>query len=167
MGGPIIGGPNPWAPNSGNWEAPPGTLGSWDPPTGPPLAGAFGPPLQAPVQHSLSELHPPGLTVPNPGTRPKPPGCKTVFIGGLPATATVQVVEDVFEQFGEIHSVRMAKGKNFCHVRYMGEGSVDQALAMSGWRMRVGGLTDDRNTGRLHVDFAQVSGLEQSIYSLL
>ena len=44
----------------------------------------------------------------------------------------VQVVEDVFEQFGEIHSVRMAKGKNFCHVRYTGEGSVDQALAMSG-----------------------------------
>ena len=106
------------------------------------------------------------------------------------------MVEDVFEQFGEIHSVRMAKGKNFCHVRYTGEGSVDQALAMSGgglqcvsasvrrctsasvlqqirasvhqcvsapvhlpwpgWRMRVGGLTDDRNTGRLHVDFAQV-----------
>ncbi|KAF3843778.1 hypothetical protein F7725_002627 [Dissostichus mawsoni] len=53
--------------------------------------------------------------------RERPPGCKTVFVGGLPENATEEVIREVFDQY----------------------------------RMRIGSSTEKKDSGRIHVDFAQ------------
>ncbi|MBN3313053.1 ENOX2 protein, partial [Atractosteus spatula] len=99
-------------------------------------------------------LFPPNPNLPPPATRERPPGCKTVFVGGLPENATEQLIVEVFEQCGEIIAIRKSK-KNFCHIRFAEEHTVDKALFLSGYRIRLGSSTDKKDTGRLHVDFAQ------------
>ncbi|XP_039621918.1 ecto-NOX disulfide-thiol exchanger 2 isoform X2 [Polypterus senegalus] len=99
-------------------------------------------------------LFPPNPNLPPPATRERPPGCKTVFVGGLPENATEQLIVEIFEQCGEIIAIRKSK-KNFCHIRFAEEGTVDKALFLSGYRIRLGSSTDKKDTGRLHVDFAQ------------
>uniref|UniRef100_A0A3Q2CDS8 Ecto-NOX disulfide-thiol exchanger 2 n=1 Tax=Cyprinodon variegatus TaxID=28743 RepID=A0A3Q2CDS8_CYPVA len=87
-------------------------------------------------------------------TMERPPGCKTVFVGGLPENATEQLIMEVFGQCGDITAIRKSK-KNFCHIRFAEESTVDKALFLSGYRIRLGSSTDKKDTGRLHVDFAQ------------
>ncbi|XP_063045863.1 ecto-NOX disulfide-thiol exchanger 2 [Engraulis encrasicolus] len=99
-------------------------------------------------------LFPPNPNLPPPATRERPPGCKTVFVGGLPENATEQLIVEVFEQCGDIVAIRKSK-KNFCHIRFAEEITVDKALFLSGYRIRLGSSTDKKDTGRLHVDFAQ------------
>ncbi|RLV85374.1 hypothetical protein DV515_00016037 [Chloebia gouldiae] len=115
-------------------------------------------------------LFPPNPHLPPPATRERPPGCKTVFVGGLPENATEQIIMEVFEQCGEVIAIRKSK-KNFCHIRFAEEFMVDKALYLSGasgkssvvltpsllagYRIRLGSSTDKKDTGRLHVDFAQ------------
>ncbi|GLD70417.1 ecto-NOX disulfide-thiol exchanger 2-like isoform X1, partial [Lates japonicus] len=81
-------------------------------------------------------LFPPNPNLPPPATRERPPGCKTVFVGGLPENATEQLIMEALRQFAE-------------------EFTVDKALFLSGYRIRLGSSTDKKDTGRLHVDFAQ------------
>ncbi|XP_067160601.1 ecto-NOX disulfide-thiol exchanger 2 isoform X2 [Apteryx mantelli] len=99
-------------------------------------------------------LFPPNPHLPPPATRERPPGCKTVFVGGLPENGTEQIIMEVFEQCGEVIAIRKSK-KNFCHIRFAEEFMVDKALYLSGYRIRLGSSTDKKDTGRLHVDFAQ------------
>ncbi|XP_056665154.1 ecto-NOX disulfide-thiol exchanger 2 isoform X3 [Monodelphis domestica] len=99
-------------------------------------------------------LFPPNPNLPPPATRERPPGCKTVFVGGLPENGTEQIIVEVFEQCGDIIAIRKSK-KNFCHIRFAEEFMVDKALYLSGYRIRLGSSTDKKDTGRLHVDFAQ------------
>uniref|UniRef100_A0A3Q4H0T4 Ecto-NOX disulfide-thiol exchanger 2 n=1 Tax=Neolamprologus brichardi TaxID=32507 RepID=A0A3Q4H0T4_NEOBR len=99
-------------------------------------------------------LFPPNPNLPPPATRDRPPGCKTVFVGGLPENATEQLIMEVFGQCGDITAIRKSK-KNFCHIRFAEEPTVDKALFLSGYRIRLGSSTDKKDTGRLHVDFAQ------------
>ncbi|KAB5565456.1 hypothetical protein PHYPO_G00241770 [Pangasianodon hypophthalmus] len=99
-------------------------------------------------------LFPPNPNLPPPATRERPPGCKTVFVGGLPENATEQIISEVFEQCGAINAIRKSK-KNFCHIRFAEEHTVDKALFLSGYRIRLGSSTDKKDTGRLHVDYAQ------------
>ncbi|XP_044061263.1 ecto-NOX disulfide-thiol exchanger 2-like isoform X4 [Siniperca chuatsi] len=99
-------------------------------------------------------LFPPNPNLPPPATRERPPGCKTVFVGGLPENATEQLIVEVFGQFGDIAAIRKSK-KNFCHIRFIEEFTVDKALLLSGYRIRLGSSTDKKDSGRLHVDFAQ------------
>uniref|UniRef100_A0AAZ3SN94 RRM domain-containing protein n=1 Tax=Oncorhynchus tshawytscha TaxID=74940 RepID=A0AAZ3SN94_ONCTS len=99
-------------------------------------------------------LFPPNPNLPFPAMRERPPGCKTVFVGGLPENATEALIVEVFGQLGEIIAIRKSK-KNFCHIRFAEEFTVDRALFLSGYRMRLGSSTDKKDTGRLHVDFAQ------------
>ncbi|XP_052027165.1 ecto-NOX disulfide-thiol exchanger 2 isoform X2 [Apodemus sylvaticus] len=99
-------------------------------------------------------LFPPNPNLPPPATRERPPGCKTVFVGGLPENGTEQIIVEMFEQCGEIIAIRKSK-KNFCHIRFTEEYMVDKALYLSGYRIRLGSSTDKKDTGRLHVDFAQ------------
>lgn len=77
-----------------------------------------------------------------------------MFVGGLPENATEEVIREVFEQCGEIAAVRKSK-KNFCHIRFGEEQTVDKALYLSGYRMRIGSSTDKKDSGKIHVDFAQ------------
>ncbi|XP_076005052.1 ecto-NOX disulfide-thiol exchanger 2-like isoform X1 [Genypterus blacodes] len=99
-------------------------------------------------------LFPANPNLPPPATRDRPPGCKTVFVGGLPENATEQLIVEVFGQCGEIVAIRKSK-KNFCHIRFAEEFTVDKALFLSGYRVRLGSSTDKKDTGRLHVDYAQ------------
>ncbi|XP_042348768.1 ecto-NOX disulfide-thiol exchanger 2 isoform X3 [Plectropomus leopardus] len=99
-------------------------------------------------------LFPPNPNLPPPATRDRPPGCKTVFVGGLPENSNEQLIMEVFGQCGDITAIRKSK-KNFCHIRFAEEFTVDKALFLSGYRIRLGSSTDKKDTGRLHVDFAQ------------
>ncbi|XP_053180099.1 ecto-NOX disulfide-thiol exchanger 2 [Scomber japonicus] len=99
-------------------------------------------------------LFPPNPNLPPPATRERPPGCKTVFVGGLPENSNEQLIMEVFGQCGDITAIRKSK-KNFCHIRFAEEFTVDKALFLSGYRIRLGSSTDKKDTGRLHVDFAQ------------
>ena len=64
-------------------------------------------------------------------TRERPPGCKTVFIGGLPENATEEILREMLANCGEICSLRLSK-KNFAHIRFTSMESVDKALHFSG-----------------------------------
>ncbi|RVE67494.1 hypothetical protein OJAV_G00103560 [Oryzias javanicus] len=99
-------------------------------------------------------LFPPNPNLPPPATRERPPGCKTVFVGGLPENANEQLIMEIFGQCGDITAIRKSK-KNFCHIRFAEEVTVDKALFLSGYRIRLGSSTDKKDSGRLHVDFAQ------------
>ncbi|KAK7580055.1 hypothetical protein V9T40_000684 [Parthenolecanium corni] len=106
------------------------------------------------VIHSKScTLLPPNANAPPPTTRERPVGCKTVFVGGLPENIKEEVIREVFGFCGEITNIRLSN-KKFCHIRFAEESAVDQALTLSGYRIRLGSSSDAPNTGRLHVDFA-------------
>ncbi|XP_062862754.1 ecto-NOX disulfide-thiol exchanger 1 [Trichomycterus rosablanca] len=99
-------------------------------------------------------LFPQNPNLPPPSTRERPPGCKTVFVGGLPENASEEIIREVFDQCGEIIAIRKSK-KNFCHIRFCEEFMVDKTIYLSGYRMRIGSSTDKKDSGRIHVDFAQ------------
>lgn len=99
-------------------------------------------------------LYPPNPSAAPPTTRERPPGCRTVFVGGLPEKITEDIIREVFDRCGEITTLRLSK-KNFCHIRFAFEVSVDSAIYLSGYRIRIGNNTDAPNCGRLHVDYAQ------------
>ncbi|XP_061581712.1 ecto-NOX disulfide-thiol exchanger 2 isoform X2 [Cololabis saira] len=169
--------PNPWATAMNNLGMPPMGM------TGQPLMPDFDPnlgmmagitpmnpmnpmmpglgmmsqdlPVVKEIIHCKScTLFPANPNLPPPATRDRPPGCKTVFVGGLPENANEQTIVEVFGQCGEITAIRKSK-KNFCHIRFAEEFTVDKALFLSGYRIRLGSSTDKKDTGRLHVDFAQ------------
>ncbi|XP_061747590.1 ecto-NOX disulfide-thiol exchanger 2 isoform X2 [Nerophis ophidion] len=119
----------------------------------PPLSHEF-PVVKEIIHCKTCTLFPPNPNLPPPATRDRPPGCKTVFVGGLPENATEQLIMEVFGQCGDITAIRKSK-KNFCHIRFAEEFNVDNALFLSGYRIRLGSSTDNKDTGRLHVDFAQ------------
>ncbi|XP_056896564.1 LOW QUALITY PROTEIN: ecto-NOX disulfide-thiol exchanger 1 [Takifugu flavidus] len=120
------------------------------PPPGPP----DGPVIKEIIHCKSCTLFPQNPNLPPPSTRERPPGCKTVFVGGLPENATEEVIREVFEQCGEIAALRKSK-KNFCHIRFSEEFMVDKAIYLSGYRMRIGSSTDKKDSGKIHVDFAQ------------
>lgn len=99
-------------------------------------------------------LFPPNPTVPPPTTRERPPGCRTVFVGGLPENINEVMIRELFDRCGEVMTLRLSK-KNFAHIRFAFEASVDSAIYLSGYRMRIGNQSDAANCGRLHVDYAQ------------
>ncbi|KAJ8349991.1 hypothetical protein SKAU_G00251210 [Synaphobranchus kaupii] len=116
-------------------------------------------PLELPVVKEIIHcksctLFPQNPNLPPPSTRERPPGCKTVFVGGLPENASEEIVRELFDQCGDIIAIRKSK-KNFCHIRFSEEFMVDKALYLSGYRMRIGSSTDKKDSGRMHVDFAQ------------
>ncbi|XP_061454253.1 ecto-NOX disulfide-thiol exchanger 2 isoform X2 [Rhineura floridana] len=113
------------------------------------------PPVVKEIIHCKScTLFPPNPNLLPPATRERPPGCKTVFVGGLPENATEETIVEIFGQCGEILALRKSK-KHFCHIRFAEEYMVDKAIYLSGYRIRLGSSNDKKDTGRLHVDFAQ------------
>ncbi|MGH0163682.1 UNVERIFIED_CONTAM: hypothetical protein FKN15_059205 [Acipenser sinensis] len=168
-------------------------------------------PLELPIIKEIIHcksctLFPQNPDLPPPSTRERPPGCKTVFVGGLPENATEEIIREVFDQCGEITAIRKSK-KNFCHIRFTEELKADSVCLPGfdpglgimtgitpinpmmagislvppppvplelpiikeiihcksctlfpqnpGYRMRIGSSTDKKDSGRLHVDFAQ------------
>lgn len=99
-------------------------------------------------------LYPPNPAVPAPTTRERPPGCRTVFVGGLPESISEETIREIFERCGEITTLRLSS-KNFCHIRFALPTYVDSAIYLSGYRVRLGQQADAASCGRLHVDYAQ------------
>ncbi|KAM3966308.1 ecto-NOX disulfide-thiol exchanger 1 [Aphomia sociella] len=108
------------------------------------------------------KLTPPTPGTPHPPRRAKPPGCRTIFVGGLPEKIRESTVRDIFEPYGRIHTLRLSK-KDFCHIRFDRESSVDAAMHLSGYRIKL--ISKDKeekdedddshtNSGWLHVDYA-------------
>ncbi|XP_076264351.1 ecto-NOX disulfide-thiol exchanger 1 isoform X2 [Rhynchophorus ferrugineus] len=125
----------------------------------PPMLTSGDPPIiMNPVKEIIHckscTLFPPNPHAPAPTTRERPPGCRTVFVGGLPEKISEEIIHEIFERCGEISTLRLSK-KNFCHIRFVFESSVDAAIFLSGYRVRIGSNIDAGHTGRLHVDYAQ------------
>lgn len=114
-----------------------------------------------PIVYMKSVLYPPNPNAIAPTLRDKPPGCRTIFIGGVPDKADEEVLRDVFERCGPIHNIRINK-KNFAHVRFNSESPVDQAVLLSGWRLKVDNQSDHPYTSKLHVDYAQARDDQQA-----
>ncbi|KAK7499223.1 hypothetical protein BaRGS_00009483 [Batillaria attramentaria] len=98
-------------------------------------------------------LYPPHPDAPPHSVRERPPGCRTAFVGGLPENITEEILHEVFERSGPIETIRLGK-KNFAHIRFINQDSVEQAMYLSGYRMKIENKDDKPNTGRLHVDYA-------------
>lgn len=89
--------------------------------------------------------------------------CNRTALAGLPENITEAIIQEIFERCGEITTLRLSK-KNFCHIRFVLEASVDAAIYLSGYRVRIGSSGEPANTGRLHVDFAQVCYFLEIVY---
>ncbi|CAE8704842.1 unnamed protein product, partial [Polarella glacialis] len=80
----------------------------------------------------------------------KPEGCRTVWVGGLPAEVEEADVRTAFEKCGQILEIRLDKSKRsgtlFCHVEFADSMSVDKAVRMSGERVA---------SSKIRVDFAE------------
>ena len=101
-------------------------------------------------------LIPPLAHLPKPTLRDKPPGCKTIFIGGIPDHTEEIHMKDIFMDYGNILSIRLSKsGKKFCHIRFDNEDAVDRAVEISGYRMRIGPTNSSADISRIHVDYSQ------------
>ncbi|XP_032520574.2 ecto-NOX disulfide-thiol exchanger 2-like isoform X2 [Danaus plexippus] len=107
-----------------------------------------------------SKLVAPAPGTPQPPRRTRPPGCRTIFVGGLPEKIRENAVREIFERYGRIQILRLSK-KNFCHIRFDRESCVDAAMVISGYRIKVlnkeGDKEEDDNnasSGWLHVDYA-------------
>lgn len=110
------------------------------------------------------KLTPPELGIQQPPRRSRPPGCRTIFVGGLPDKIRETTVREIFERYGRIQILRLSK-KNFCHIRFDRENCVDAAMAISGYKIKL--LSKDKDdkeededshatSGWLHVDYALV-----------
>ncbi|GFR00807.1 ecto-NOX disulfide-thiol exchanger 1 [Trichonephila clavata] len=94
------------------------------------------------------------LTPPLPGENinrpPKPDGCRTVYVGCLPEKITQDIIQEAFERCGKILTIRMSE-KNFCHIRFVEMEAVEQALLLSGYRIKIEDKDDPAYTGKLYV----------------
>ncbi|XP_022098675.1 ecto-NOX disulfide-thiol exchanger 1-like isoform X2 [Acanthaster planci] len=101
------------------------------------------------------------LTSPPPGrqparpTREKPIGCCTIFVGGLPALCTNEMLHEIFENFGTIRKLLRIGTRFYCHIRFMDEDSVDKAFEVSGYRIKVENKNDPDHSGVLRVDYSE------------
>lgn len=106
-------------------------------------------------------LVPPPPDAEAPLRREKPVGCKTVFVGGLPEKVNETIMREVFSHCGEITRIRMSR-KNFCHIRFEREETVEQAMALSGYRLVVKYRNRPQGAGsRIHVDYAHAKDDER------
>ncbi|KAL8625515.1 hypothetical protein ACOMHN_014604 [Nucella lapillus] len=172
MGGGMVGPMGPMGPNMmmgpmnlGQFAA--GLLGSMGP------LGMIGPgpegmnmgmmhtqgPMGAPVPQkevitfSSCVLLPPHPEAPQHSVRDRPPGCRTAFVGCQPENVTKEILQEIFEKFGPIEFIRLGK-KNFAHIRFIKPESVEEAMSLSGYRMKIDNKDDKPNTGRINVDYA-------------
>lgn len=85
-----------------------------------------------------------------PETQARPPDCQTVWIGGLPADVTEEMIREFFDKCGVIQEIRLdsskRSGAQFCHVEFGDGFAVDRAVKLSG--ESVGG-------SRIRIDFAE------------
>lgn len=88
--------------------------------------------------------------------RSRPPGCRTVFVGNIPEKCSEEILKQIFENFGEIDSVRfnLNNKKSFAHIRFVKHESAERAVIANGSQIRVENRTDRSFCTNLHIDFA-------------
>ncbi|GFT87572.1 ecto-NOX disulfide-thiol exchanger 1 [Nephila pilipes] len=97
------------------------------------------------------------LTPPLPGEiktrREKPDGCRTVYVGNLPEKITQGIITEAFEKCGSISAIRMNQG-HFCHIRFEEMESVEQALLLSKYHIKIENKDEPAYNAKIHVDYA-------------
>jgi nucleolin len=82
----------------------------------------------------------------------RPEGCKSVFVGNLPFSATEDDLKQLFADCGEIEGARIAtdretgRARGFGYVDFTDESAVDKAMALTG---------TDLNGRAIRVDFGR------------
>ncbi|KAI5642662.1 RNA recognition motif domain-containing protein [Phthorimaea operculella] len=92
----------------------------------------------------------PGASMPN--RREKPPGCRTIFVGGLPPNVTEATIAEIFQSFGEISDIKLHR-QGVGHVRFEKHESVEASFFISGYRFKTMDQTNNEAT-TLFVDYA-------------
>ncbi|VVD01688.1 unnamed protein product [Leptidea sinapis] len=105
-----------------------------------------------PIFFSSGLLLPPIPGEQAPLRREKPKGCRTVSVGGLPKTASIDVVGEIFQRFGAIDDVKSPRIGVYL-VRYARPESVEQAFALSGFRLKYHDQNENEATP-LFLDYA-------------
>lgn len=85
----------------------------------------------------------------------RPPGCRTIFVGGLPHRANYNLVEEIFRHFGRICDFKMHK-LGSCNVRFEEEQSVERSFCISGYKIKFHDQSDSE-ARTIFVDYALVS----------
>lgn len=85
----------------------------------------------------------------------RPPGCKTIFVGGLPSRVNYNIIEEIFRHFGRICDYKLHK-QGGCHVRFEEEESVERSFFISGYKIKFHDQSDNEAC-TLFVDYALVS----------
>lgn len=86
-----------------------------------------------------------------------PPECKTIFVSGYPNSVLTVNINDMFQRLiGEVEVIRRDTKKTFCYVRFKRRGSVDKALLLNGWWLRLLNVNEDHpGLGQLFIDPAK------------
>ena len=85
----------------------------------------------------------------------KPEGCKSVFVGNLPFSATEEDLKSLFAECGDIEGARIAtdretgRARGFGYIDFADEESVDKAMKLTG---------SDLNGREIRVDFGRARG---------
>ncbi|XP_059060972.1 ecto-NOX disulfide-thiol exchanger 2-like [Achroia grisella] len=105
-----------------------------------------------PIPISSGSLLAPLPNVTIPPRREKPPGCRTIFVGGLQPEVTKDTVTEIFQRFGDISDIKIHR-QGVCHLRFAKAESVEQAFYMSGYRFKFNHQVDNEAT-TIFVDYA-------------
>ncbi|XP_063537883.1 ecto-NOX disulfide-thiol exchanger 2-like [Cydia strobilella] len=92
----------------------------------------------------------PGASLPN--RRERPPGCRTIFVGGLPNSVKEDVLQEIFQRFGNITDIKLHR-QGVCHIRFEKQECVEASFSISGFRFKYHNQGDSEAT-TIFVDFA-------------
>lgn len=132
-------------------------------PSLPPVSYGIVDPMQIPTNALVRPhcyLEPPPAAMHKLPQRQKPEGCRTAFIGGLPEAVDEVIINEIFFVCGPIESIKINKakrgeqGKKYCHIRFISQESVDQAVLFAGHNLVIGDGKEKSKVGRFHVDYA-------------
>lgn len=89
----------------------------------------------------------------------KQPGCRTIFIGGLPSLADEDIIREIFNVCGpiekiNINSVRSSAQVKHCQLHFVKHDSVERAVKFNGHVLVIGDGRDRKTKiGRIRVDY--------------
>lgn len=89
----------------------------------------------------------------------KQPGCRTVFIGGLPSMADEDIIREIFSVCGAIEKITINSGRannqvKHCQLRFVQYDSLERAVKFNGHVLVIGDGHDVKTKiGRIRVDY--------------
>ncbi|CAH0663774.1 unnamed protein product [Spodoptera exigua] len=93
---------------------------------------------------------PPNIVMPQ--KRERPPGCRTLIVGGLPTGITNDSVTEIFQLFGTVEEVKPV-GQEIWQVRFDNPDSIEPSFILSGCRIKLHGQMDCEALS-LFIDYA-------------